>query len=55
MCSVASRVSSIRSLLLGLDSQGGNDPVGKNPLLCKRIARELASKLTVIFRHLEGG
>ena len=38
-----------------MDSYGGNDPVGMFPLSSKQVARELAPKLTVIFRLLIKG
>ena len=34
---------------------GGNDNDGMFPLFHKQVARELASKLAVIFRHLVKG
>ena len=52
LCSVAFRSSFICSLLLALDSYGGNDPDDMFPIFYKRVAPKLASKLAVIFRHL---
>ena len=51
-CSVAFRSNFIRSLLLKLDSCGGNDLDGMFSLLYKQVARKLVPKLAVIFRHL---
>ena len=50
--SVAFRSSSLCSLLLDLDPYGGNDLDSVFLLFCKQVARELGSKLAVIFRHL---
>ena len=47
--SVAFRSSFVRSLLLDLDPYSGNDPDGMFPLFYRLMARELASKLAVIF------
>ena len=54
-CFVAFSSTSIRNLFLDLDHYGGNDPNGMFSLFCKPVARELAHKLAVIFRHLVKG
>ena len=45
-------VYNLISFLLVLDLYGRNDPDGVFPLFYKQVARELAPKLAVIFRHL---
>ena len=52
LCSVAFRSSFVRSLLPDLDSYFVNDSDTMFLLFYKQAARELAYKLTVIFRHL---
>ena len=52
LCSGAFRYSFICSLLLDLDSYGGNDSNGMLSLFYKQVVRELVPKLAVIFRHL---
>ena len=52
--SVAFR-STVLSLILDLDPYNGNDPDEIFPLAYKQVARELALKLFVIFRHLVKG
>ena len=49
------RSSFVRILLLDLDSYGGNDPDRMFPLIYKQMARRLAPKLCVIFRHMVKG
>ncbi len=39
-------------LLLALDSHGGTDPLGMFPMLLKKTAAVLASKLSAVFRLL---
>ena len=55
LCSVVFRSSFIRSLLVDLDPYCGNNPDGMFPLFSKQVARELAPKLAVFFRHLVKG
>ena len=40
---------------LDLDSYGGNDSDSMFPLFYKEVARQLASKLALIYRHLVSG
>ena len=55
VCSSAFRSNCICSLLLELDSYGGNYHDGMVPHFYKQGIWELASKLAVIFRHLVRG
>ena len=53
LCCLSS--SFFRSLLLDLNPYGGNDPDVMFQLFYKQVARELAPKSAVIFRHLANG
>ena len=55
LCSVASLSSFVRSLLLDRNPYGRNEPDGMLLLFYKQVARKLAHKVTVIFRHLVKG
>ena len=52
LCSVAFWSIFVRSLLLDLDPNDGNDPAGLFPHFHKQMARELLPKLVVILRYL---
>ena len=43
----------VSRLLLDMNSYGGTGPLGKFPLLLKRIADILAPRLAVVFRRLQ--
>ena len=47
-----SDLAMLRSLLLDLNSYGGNDPEGIFLLFCKQVAWKLAPKVAAFFRHL---
>ena len=48
----AFRSSEVKRLLLDLDPYGGTDPLSKFPLVLKRTADVLATRLSVVFRRL---
>ena len=52
LCSVAFRSRMVEKLLLDLDSYGGSDPYDMFPLFFKKTAREIAPKLSMVFRGL---
>ena len=52
MCPAALRSSFARSLLLGLDLYDVSVPDAMFLLFYKKVTRELATKLAVIFKHL---
>ena len=52
--SLAFRTPVLLRLLLDLDTYGGVDPFGVFPLFVKMVADIIASKLSKIFRGLQG-